>query len=169
MKDQDNKMTLQEIEQLCRLYLDCHLSVLEEMELEYVLSQVDYHSPLIDDVRTIIGFFPSESTCKQKSDIIIKRPFRKNRMFQIGAAASVAILLCLGIILFGNISDPNTTSKQDYYIAYADGKRLNDKEAKILIQQEISSADEFIRNMGEIEKMEMEMINNFETLNNFEE
>ena len=37
MKQNANHITLEEAEQLCRLYMDCQLSVLEETELEYVL------------------------------------------------------------------------------------------------------------------------------------
>lgn len=37
MKEHDVKLTLQETEQLCRLYMDCQLTVLEETELQYVL------------------------------------------------------------------------------------------------------------------------------------
>ena len=42
MKDNTNILTLQDIEELCRLYLDCELSVLEEQELEYVLLNTSY-------------------------------------------------------------------------------------------------------------------------------
>ena len=33
MKDLDHILTLQETEELCRLYMECQLSVLEEKEL----------------------------------------------------------------------------------------------------------------------------------------
>ena len=39
MKQYTRHITVEEAEQLCRLYIDCQLSVLEETELEYVLMQ----------------------------------------------------------------------------------------------------------------------------------
>ena len=51
MKDNDQILNLQETEELCRLYLECQLSVLEERELQYILGKLDYSSPLIDEAR----------------------------------------------------------------------------------------------------------------------
>ena len=56
MKGKDDILTLQETERLCRLYMDCRLTVLEETELEYVLGHMPYRSALIDDVRRVMGF-----------------------------------------------------------------------------------------------------------------
>ncbi len=55
MTKQHNELTLQETEQLCSYYMDCRLSVLQENELRYLLSRLDYHSPLIDDTRKLMG------------------------------------------------------------------------------------------------------------------
>lgn len=55
MKEHDVKLTLQETEQLCRLYMDCRLTVLEETELQYVLGKMPYSSPCIDEVRMLMG------------------------------------------------------------------------------------------------------------------
>ncbi len=44
MKTDEMNLTVEELEELCRLYMDCKLSVMEEKELEYVLSQT--HSDL---------------------------------------------------------------------------------------------------------------------------
>ncbi len=55
MKEHDVTLTLHETEQLCRLYMDCQLTVLEETELQYVLGKMPYSSPCIDEVRTLMG------------------------------------------------------------------------------------------------------------------
>lgn len=64
MKEQDIKLTLQETEQLCRLYMDCRLSVLEETELQYVLGKLPYSSPCIDEVRMLMGHQISQKALK---------------------------------------------------------------------------------------------------------
>ena len=55
MKQYTRHITVEEAEQLCRLYIDCQLSVLEETELEYVLMQSGLDSPLISETRTMMG------------------------------------------------------------------------------------------------------------------
>ena len=93
MKDTDHNLTLQETEALCRMYLDCRLSVFEETELQYVLLHSEHRSPLIDDVRTLMMIEPSVARIKPKS-------YR----FYFGIAASVALLLGIGIPLIINSS-----------------------------------------------------------------
>ena len=55
MKQNARHITIEEAEQLCRLYMDCQLSVLEETELEYVLMQSELDSPLISETRMLMG------------------------------------------------------------------------------------------------------------------
>ena len=55
MKQSTNHLTAQETERLCREYIDCQLSMLEEAELEYVLRMTDFESPSSNDVKTIMG------------------------------------------------------------------------------------------------------------------
>ena len=76
MKDQDVKLTFQEIEQLCVLYMDCRLSVLEETELQYVLGKLPYSSPCIDEVRMLMGMEVPKSVSQPS---MVKQRFRKSR------------------------------------------------------------------------------------------
>lgn len=78
MKQVDDKLTLQEIEQLCSMYIDCDLSVFEETELKYLLTQVDYHSPLIDEVRQIMAI---DSYISDKS--YVKANKKKKHIFSL--------------------------------------------------------------------------------------
>lgn len=161
MKEQDAKLTLTEIEQLCHLYMECRLNVLEETELQYVLTQVVFHSPLIDDVRGIMGI--TQTVAAGKKVTRRKLSFRK-RMVYTGIAASIALLLGIGLTFFHTSSSRQDVS-ESYYIAYADGQRLDDEAAKAKIEAEIRAADKFIKEMSEIEAHEKQMIDNFITLN----
>lgn len=68
MKEHDVKLTLQETEQLCRLYMDCKLTVLEETELQYVLGKMPYSSPCIDEARMLMGVsLPTKALKTSKS------------------------------------------------------------------------------------------------------
>ncbi len=168
MKEQDYKLTLKETEQLCRLYMDCRLSVLEETELRYFLTQVAYHSQLIDEVRQIMDidtYISAKPFVKTGSGRNLQ--FRKRTVYT-SIAASVAILIGIGLS-FWQDSPHGSVESQSYYIAYVDGHRLSDEAAKIQIEADKIFADDFIKEMSELEAREIEMIDNFSTANILEQ
>lgn len=160
MKEQEDKLTLQETEQLCRLYIDCRLSVLEETELRYFLTRADYHSPLIDEARQImdIDSYISDKSFT-KSGTSRKLISRKWQIY-IGIAASIALVISIGFS-FRQFSSHRSSAPQSYCIAYVDGHRLSDDEARLRIEAEKNSVDEFIKEMTELEVRQQDMIDNF--------
>lgn len=163
MKERDSKLTLQETEQLCSLYIDCKLSVLEETELQYVLSKTDYHSPLIDDVRTLMGIELSAANKTFEKVEPQKKQTWTKRAFYSGIAASIVILLGVGLSIY-HTSSTSHNSSAPYYLAYANGHRLSDEEARLQIEADMRSADAFIREMTELEEQEKQMMDNFYNL-----
>ena len=160
MKEQDDKLTLQETEQLCRLYMDCSLSVLEEAELRYFLTQAGYHSPLIDEVCQIMDidtYVSDKPFIKAGRDR--KLLFRKWSVY-MGIAASIAVVIGIGLS-FWHTSSSNYAESQSYYVAYVDGHRLSDEAARIQIEAEKKSADDFIKEMSELEARNKQIIDNF--------
>lgn len=149
MKDTSYNLSLQETEDLCRMYLDCRLSVFEETELQYVLLHSPYHSPLIDDVRSLMMIEPVVANVK-----------RKNYRFYFGIAASVALLLGIGISYFVN-SRPDSDTEDVYYIAYVSGRRLSDEEARRQVEAAMKESQEFMKEMAEIEARDKQMIEDF--------
>lgn len=125
MKEQDSKLTIQETERLCRLYIDCRLSVLEETELQYVLGKLPYSSPCIDEARMLMGLtIPREALAAKKKTFNL---FRNKAAISI--AATITALLAIGIALLHNQS-VNDYSHDDVYVAaYIHGERLNGSEA----------------------------------------
>lgn len=153
MKEQDVKLTLQETEQLCRLYMDCKLSVLEETELQYVLGKLPYSSPCIDEVRMLIGLTVSKETSKSSK---IKYGFWRSRS-AISIAAFFTILLVIGIALFRNQS----LKGQSMYIAYADGHKVSQEQAIRQIEADMKTAEKFLNHIEELESQEQRMVDNF--------
>lgn len=96
----DHILTMLELEALCQLHKNSRLSVLEENELKYLLSQTSYHSPLIDDTRQSM----------LAEDLLMMSILRNNRRRKlnpklkplhriIGAVASViVVVVMLGVI-----------------------------------------------------------------------
>lgn len=91
MKQNANHITLEEAEQLCRLYMDCQLSVQEETELEYVLMLSELDSPLLRETRALMGISRSVNLQAKKKSLFVTWGWR--------AAACVAILIgCVALL-----------------------------------------------------------------------
>lgn len=156
MKEHDVKLTLQETEQLCRLYMDCQLTVLEETELQYVLGEMPYSSPCIDEVRMLMGV-AIPMNVKESSK---KRFTWFNRNITIGIAASITILFVVGLAIFSNrtVSDNNSA---DVYIAYANGQEVSHELSVQQVKSDMAQADEFLSHIAELEAQEQEQVENF--------
>lgn len=155
MKEHDVKLTLQETEQLCRLYMDCQLTVLEETELQYVLGKMPYSSPCIDEVRMLM-----ETSITMDSQKSANRRFGwLNRRVMFGIAASVTILVAIGIALFNN-SGVNDNSS-GIYIAYANGQKVNTELSVQQVKSDMEQADEFLNHIAKLEAQEQEQLENF--------
>lgn len=160
MKEQDDKLTLQETEQLCSLYMDCNLSVVEETELRYFLTKVDYHSPLIDEVRQIMDvdtYISDKPFAKNGSN---RKPRFRRWPAIVSIAASFAVIIGIGFF-FRLSSSHGLAESQPYYVAYIDGHRLSDEDARLQIEAEKRSVDDFIKEMSELEASNQQMIDNF--------
>ena len=91
MKQNAKHITMEEAEQLCRLYMDCQLSVLEETELEYVLMQSELDSPLLRETRALMGLSRSVNLQAKKKRLFVTWGWR--------AAACAAILIgCVALL-----------------------------------------------------------------------
>lgn len=109
-------LTLLEIEKLCRAYMDCRLSRLQEKELELVLLCSDLNSPIIAEVRLLMGL----TSLMSVTDTNVKKP--KFRIIKYtGIAAAIAAVAFCSISLFRTFSPAETDS--DIYVC-ADGKIL---------------------------------------------
>lgn len=156
MKEQDDKLTIQETEQLCRLYMDCRLSVLEETELQYVLCKLPYSSHCINEVRLMMGLTIPPETFKTKKKTF---GFLRTRT-AISIAASFTILLVSGIALLHNqsVSEQNPT---ELYIAYANGHKVSQGQTIRQVKSDMKTADEFLSHIAELEAQEQRMVDNF--------
>ncbi len=155
MRNDELTLTIDELDELCRLYMDCELSVLEEKELEYVLSQTTLSSPSIEEVRSLVGIQAIKSA---PSRPVIKKKF-PNWWLTTGIAASVAILLGIGVTVLK--TDNSISSVSESYIAYVNGQEIRGDAAIALIDSETRKAEEFISRMAELEEEEQNKIERF--------
>lgn len=156
MKEHDVKLTLQETEQLCRLYIDCQLTVLEETELQYLLEKIPYSSPCINEVRMLMGVSIQMHTRKS----VKKRYGWFNRKVALGVAASIAILFAVGVVLFNNRA-VNDNYSSGIYIAYANGQELSRELSVEQVKSDMKQADEFMSHINNMETQEQKYVENF--------
>lgn len=160
MKETEQILTIKETEQLCRLYMECKLSLLEESELLYILTTLPYSTQLIDEVKVIMGVQIKD--IKPISKISTKKKWwNKSGLYQIAASISIFVLS----IAF--VSNYDTTIKDDsnFSIAYANGIRVSQDEAEILTEADMKKADAFMARIAELENQEQNKLNSFNTLN----
>lgn len=138
MKATDKNITLKDLEQLCQLYLDCRLSVLEENELEYVLQSCpEFHSPLVDDTRRLMGISHSlelRNAGKRRSI------WHRKGMLISGVAAAVAVVFVL--TPFFQTERPYADSR---CVAYVGGKHLTGDDAEKIVEAQMAKTDAFMQ------------------------
>lgn len=112
-------LTPQEIEQLCRAYLSCRLSLLQEKELELVLLCSDLDSPIVREVRRQMSL----TTLMADTHPAVKHMKKtKPRLFRYtGTAASIGVAAVCSMCLF--LTFHTTDMVSDVYVC-SDGKVL---------------------------------------------
>ncbi|MCM1518356.1 MAG: hypothetical protein NC117_06930 [Pseudoflavonifractor sp.] len=164
MKTDELNLTIEELDELCRLYMDCKLSVLEEKELEYILTHTSMTSEQIAEVRVLMSI-PS---LPQTHEPIHKTKFW-NWRYVSGIAASVAILLSVALhYTFSHSAKPSDVNSDVYVVAYSHGARLSDKEAASANNLAMAKADSLMNLASLTEREYMLKANDIinETLNN---
>ena len=123
----NEKLTYQEIEQLCQAYMDCQLSRLQEKELELVLLCSDLNSPIIAEVRALMGLSTLMAITNPETKVIKKAKPRVLKYSGIAACIAI-ILLCTGYLFRVTRS---TEINGDVYVC-VDGKVLTGQTAQIV-------------------------------------
>lgn len=137
MKKTDINLSIPEAEELCRLYMDCRLSVLEEKELEYVLSQLPYSTPEIETTRAIMGIVVRNVPSAARKD---SRSWFRRHVWMAAASVIAIFAVALGIIL-------NTVNRTTEYEAFANGRILDLDQARVQAIQQSKNADDIINIM----------------------
>lgn len=145
-------ITVEEIEQLCRLYMDCRLSVLEETELEYVLLRSEMDSPLINDTRMLM-----------KISRQVNRPMpRKNLLLTWWWRVAAAVVFLIGSIA---LLQNRTTSETDC-IAYVEGIEVGGEEAKVIAEADVARMEKFMLMVEKQKATEQAKVEQFMNHNN---
>ncbi len=151
MNTEELNLTIDELDKLCRLYMDCKLSVLEEKELEYILSTTALTSPSIEEVRSLVNI-----RVLDPQHVVPRKTIFRNWSYISGVAASLALMFSVGYYFFS--SKPSDFSDSDsavYISAFSQGKRLSDKEAIFATHSAMAKADSLMNLASLIERKNM--------------
>ena len=143
MKHPDNQFTIEEVEKLCQLYQECQLSVLEETELEYVLMQTDFDSPLINDTKELMAV---SRLFKPKA----AKPQKNVGNWAFRAAACVAIVLSSFAVWHKLWLNP----KNGDCIVYVAGEKASAEEAHKIAEADVVKMQQFMQVVNEQQTQE---------------
>ena len=164
MKTDELNLTAEELDELCRLYMDCELSVLEEKELEYVLSHTSLTSPSINEVRNLMNIQAVAVPCKAP-----RKTNPRIWKYVSGVAASFAVMLSAAcLFLSSKTSNMSDCEAAGYIAAYSHGVLLSDKEAVAATNFAMAKADSLMNLASLTEREYMFKANNIinKTINN---
>lgn len=153
--EKGKSLSLKETEQLCRFYMECKLTLLEEAELQYVLGILPYSSPIIEEVRTLMDISLSSEIDLKEQKLLTKKNW-KNQFLKrmLMAAASIAVILSVGIPLFYHFKQESDL----YCQVFSNGKEVSRDKALAIAEGELERIDRFFENMQNIELEQQQKI-----------
>lgn len=138
-------LTLQELEELSQAYMDCRLSRLEEEELELVLLCSDLTSPILDEVRGVMGLTARLTACKASESIRKKSGgLRVFRYAGIAAAIAVVSVCAIGYL---RGSDQSKDAPEVYVCV--DGEVLSGYVAQTIVSETEEESMNMLRSVIE--------------------
>lgn len=148
MNDRSNNtatLSVKELEELCRLYLDCRLTRLQERELHYVLLHTEAHTELIDEVRGMMDFALrlSEAAEKPAAASVAVR----TRWWQRWSVANIAVSLLVLVASAATLTYFSASDSQTdiTYLVYVDGAKVDDRaEVEAIIRADVDKANEML-------------------------
>lgn len=169
MKPQELNITTPELDRLCQMYLDCELTVIEEKELELLLTHTDLTSPIIAEVRELMNVqaLITPRVTKAPEATIFPRPVRRPWRWISGVAAAVAAVIAVSVYVT-TVTSPASATEATYLAVYSHGHRLSGDEARIAAEAAMAKADSLMHyaalaereSMAKAERLISETINN---------
>lgn len=159
--NQTHTLSLEEAEKLCRLFMDCRLSALEEAELEFVLLHADFDSPVIRETKEVMAV--SRHVKFKEAGKIRKPPFSRNvSAWTFGTAAAAILMACVAIfrdIAYRSPDDPTC-------IAYVAGRQADNETAQKTAEADVARMERFMRTVTAQKAAEEAKVDQFKNLTN---
>lgn len=167
--ENNEKMTLEELEQLCRLFFDGSLSVSEEEDLSVVLSETSLRSKIIDEAIFIFGIEKvAVNNPAASPQSVAERGNGKNKAAseaRIGLGGAIRRILTTSAVAASLITllgigwsalDAGSGSPEPVFEVYENGKLVSD--AGIAKKKALESYKEDMLFLEEMKEMEQAKI-----------
>ncbi len=139
MKQAKEQLTIEEAERLCQLYMDCQLSVLEETELEYLLSQTELDSPMIQNTKELMAI----SRSVRFSESV--KPQRNRRLLKWDLCTAACIAILLGCVTF--LRNSHITDDAEC-IVFVEGHQVNSEQALKIAEADVAKMEQFMQTVA---------------------
>ena len=147
----DNRLSKEEILQLCQLYMDGQLTKEEENALFLVLS---HESALPQEATKTLCLLQAERKVFQTEAI-----HRRHFLRYSSIAAVLIVLIAIAIPFYGNIS----TAEDETFVVWQDGEKITGEKARKLVEENQQIDMEMIR---QVMRQQREMLKrNFASVN----
>ena len=173
---EDNILSRDELEQLCRLYFDGMLTRREESDLARVLSATKYRSGLIDETVFMLGIERTGRNVVDKQDIEKENSgvnfypglgWQKSLRRIISISGVAACLMLVVSFAWNMVAGSDSDNHSEEYAVYINGEKVKDEaEAKRFA---LSRYKESMAFLAEMKKMESERMRELdETRKNYD-
>lgn len=142
------QFSIEEVERLCQLYIDCQLSVLEEAELEYVLRHCNLNSQLINDTKELMAVSQSLK-------------FKERKQSNSAWTWALRVAACVAIALTTIAISHNINQKKDDCIVYVAGEKVNSKIAHKIAEADVAKMKKFMEAVDEQQAHEKAKVEQF--------
>ncbi len=151
--EKNKYLSFEETEHLCRLYMDCQLTLLEETELQYVLGFLDYSSPIIDETRSLMDISLS---CEMDQKEQIHKKSKKKGLIKrmLYVAASIVVVLSVGVPIYTHFKQESDLYCQVFF----HGQEMSKDKALAIAESELARIDQFFENIENIESEQQQKI-----------
>lgn len=152
-------LSIDDVEKLCLLYNECQLSVQEETELEYILLCTAFSSDIINETRVLMGVsrqmkFPNVSTHS-------KNIFYGNVVGWTLCKVACVLMVLIGSFVLLKRHRIMISTNGNYYVAYVEGKQVNEEDARIMAEKEAAKVAEFMQLIEEQKIAEQNKVRQF--------
>lgn len=144
------QFSIEEVERLCQLYIDCQLSVLEEAELEYVLRHCHFASTIINETKDLMAI---SRTLK------LKAAKQHKGFFALPLRVAACVAMALGIYITYNHLSLNHNN--DNCIVYVAGEKVNSKMAHKIAEADVAKMKKFMEAVDEHQAHEKAKVEQF--------
>lgn len=169
MNYSDNILSKDELEELCRAFMEGELTLKEEQSLSRILSTSEYNGGIIDETIFLMGIGKIAVSHNQSSDLTSSAEkegisgnalkvnnFRDSLKKILSVSAAAAAVIAIATFGWNHLSQSKDVSNDTVFAAYVGGEEENNPEkAKMMALAEYDRSIQFLERMQALQEKEL--------------